>query len=172
MIVFLWGVAAMAEAVGSYINDVEAIEKGITWLARNEPHCKVNKDKNYMKKIALQTLESSEAFNLPPLLVASMQWKESRFYTNRKGTRGELGLMQVGKEGRTKCKEYCGEMETIKEQLDCGACWFGMGIEWCGSLEGGLSAYICGKCKPLYYKSKQSFNSRMKLWSKLKEQNK
>jgi hypothetical protein len=169
--VFLWGIAAMAEAINVYINDLEAIENGILWLARNEPNCRVKKDKNYRKKIALQTLESSEAFNLPPLLITSMQWKESRFYTNREGKLGELGLMQVGEEGRRKCEEHCGEMKTIKEQLDCGCCWLDKGVDWCGSLEGGLSAYICGKCKPRYYLSQQSFNSRIRLWEKLKELN-
>lgn len=140
ILIFLLGTAALAENSNNYIDSIEAIETGILWAVEKVPTklCKVKKDKTYLRKIAIQIKESSAHFNQPPLLITGMMYRESVFRTTEIGPGGELGLLQVGPMGIRKCKAYCGKMETIKEQVDCGTCWLDMGVKWCKSLEGGF----------------------------------
>src|ERR1041385_6699888 len=42
-----------------------------------------------------QIVAAAQKYQVPPELVKSVIWRESRFHPDSRGTRGELGLMQV-----------------------------------------------------------------------------
>jgi len=105
-------------------------------------------------------------YNIEPELLAVMAYFETVYRTNLKGDSGKShGILQVGKQGRRACE--C-NMDTLQGQVDCGACWLDTGRTWCGSLEGGLCAYINGDCKCTTLKSKRAYQRRIKLLERFK----
>ena len=145
------------------------IETSIYYTIGNIENHFLNKDDSNIDEYIDSFFEAQNTFDIPALLMVSMGYRESKYKINDIGKRGEIGVMQVCKMGIKKCKEYCGEMETANEQIMCGGCWFKHGIDWCGSLEGGLNAYLSGKCKPKYVKTFRVRNIRYRIWIKLHE---
>jgi hypothetical protein len=150
--------------------DSTEIESSILWLVRREPDwLSVKADYAYLWQVVLALDEAGEAYDLPVLLMASMIYKESTYKDDGVGPAGELGLMQVGKMGRRKCRSVCGSLSTPEEHILCGGCWLRAGIDWCGSLEGGLNAYAGGKCYPSGSRTQTAVRIRHKLWARLTE---
>jgi hypothetical protein len=157
------------EAVGQKIDDA------ISWLVtkrigESQAAHPILDDPSYRTSVRVAAIEAGNSYNLPPLLLLSMAYRESVLTTDRIGSRGEIGLMQVGKQGQQFCKNVCGQNITPHEQMYCGACWLDAGRSWCkGSLEGGLRAYAGGKC---YSKKTRVVNSvywRLRVWRKIHE---
>lgn len=90
--------------------------------------------------------DSQKLFDVPSGLLIAMAGFESDFRPHVIGSRGEQGVLQVGKMGRRVCAEFCGTMSNAWEQVSCGACWLRKNIDHCGSLHDGLTGYASGKC--------------------------
>lgn len=127
----------------------ERIKDAILWLVEKEPaNNPVKADPNYLNECAQALDKGAAEYDLPVLLLAGMAYRESVYRPNEVGPAGELGIMQVGRMGRRKCRKVCGEMKTASEHINCGACWLRKGVDWCHTLERGVTAYAGGVCKP------------------------
>lgn len=147
---------------------VADIDKVIEMSLRGEYAAPASTDVGFRREIATALVNSSEKYNVPVLLLTAIAYRESRFRTkNQVGDGGlSLGMMQVGRQGRQRCSEACGSLQDAQEHTDCGACWLDQGRRWCGSLEGALSAYVCGKCKPIKPRAQWAVQNRLKLVNK------
>ena len=131
---------------------------------------KVYTDLEYRLKLAAVFKDASIHFDLPIGILITIAYRESIFRPGLTGPNGELGIMQVGKFGRKKCKEYCTEIDTISGGIFCGACWFNMGKQQCkGDLTKAVYAYASGKCTSKSERTKRIVNKRLKLWIILAE---
>jgi hypothetical protein len=159
----------------------QALADGIKWLVSQpkgrvelylKPHfgTRALTDPKYRMELAIAFREAGELFGIPKELLAAMAYRETVFRPGEVGRAGELGLLQVGKLGRRSkaCRDYCGEVTTIKGGALCGACWLADGRRMCGSLERGLNAYVSGRCKPSVRAGRVA-QIRIKLWRKLEE---
>lgn len=162
-------------------SDVEKVSAGILWLVTpNEARIpgrvasytgtRAYSDPSYRVELAKAFLDAAERYDVSPWLLVGMSYRETVFRMNGIGDGGKsVGLMQVGKMGRRACRDVCGGMETAHEQIMCGACWLDKGRQWCGSLDGGLSAYISGECKLRTVRAKRAFQNRKNLETVLGE---
>jgi hypothetical protein len=124
----------------------------------------------YRTEVRVAAIEAGNSYNLPPLLLLSMAYRESVLTTDRIGSRGEIGLMQVGKQGQQFCKNVCGQNITPHEQMYCGACWLDAGRSWCKeNLLNGLKAYAGGKCNSTKTRVVNSVYWRFRVWRKIHE---
>lgn len=122
----------------------------------------------YRLELSKAFKKASLHFDLPIGLLIAMGYRESIFRPNLKGPNGELGLMQVSKYGRRKCKEYCAEIDTIDGGIMCGACWLDKGRAWCKEdLIKGLYAYAAGKCESNTPRTIRVVTKRLKIWTLL-----
>lgn len=165
--IFLVIVTAVFVSVNADAKTKATLNDVVEWLVEKHD-VPARNDLKYANKIVNQFKESSETFDLPVELLLVIGYKESKFKMNDVGPYGEVGIMQVCPMGIRSCKEYCGEMKTIKEQIDCGSCWLDKGRKWCGDIKKGLSAYMTGKCK-LSRRATWKYNKRIELWNKIKE---
>lgn len=116
--------------------------------------------------------DAATEHSVPALLLVAMVFRESSFRTGLVGTRGEVGLMQVGEDVARFCN--C-DLTTPAGQVMCGACGLRHGIDRCGTIEGGLTAYATkgGKCDPDHSgnprRVRRAVDRRLNLWEKLKE---
>jgi len=148
----------------------------ILWLvskpvSRIKPHwgTRAMTDLHYRLRLARAARVAADRFDVPVLLLLTIGYRETVFRPLEVGDVGRsLGIMQVGIMGRRKCKEFCKEIKTVEGGTMCGACWLDKGRQWCGSLHGGLMAYVSGKCKAKTPAAHRTFNSRLLLWNQLK----
>lgn len=162
-------------------NAPERVQEGILWLVtppngadaetvRRYHGSRAYEDAHYRQRLSYAFLKTSREFDIPVWLLVGIGYRESVFRMDEVGDAGgSLGMMQVCEQGRRACREYCGELETLEEHALCGACWLDKGRQWCGDLEGGLSAYINGNCELETVKAKRAYKIRMKLVSLLEE---
>lgn len=128
---------------------------------------KIDHSDEYIYELSEAFRSTSSKYNIDVNLLISIGYRESVFRMGEIGDRGKsLGIMQVGKQGRRACA--C-DMTTVYGQIECGACWLDKGREWCGSIEGGLTAYACGKCEPVNGLTRRAVNIRFRLVEMLKE---
>lgn len=157
------------EIIGKKIDDA------LSWLVtkrigESQAAHPILDDPSYRMSVRVAAIEAGNSYNLPPLLLLSMAYRESVLTTDRIGTRKEIGLMQVGKQGQQFCKNVCGQNITPHEQMYCGACWLDAGRSWCkGSLLGGLRAYAGGKCNSKKTRVVNSVYWRLRVWRKIHE---
>lgn len=151
----------------------EIVARCIYWCVENVTIANPAKDDpDYRLQISKEFIEASEYFDVPVLAMVGMGYRESVFKPDEVGPGGELGVMQVGSLGRSYCFEYCGTMETTRQQIFCGGCWFKYGLGRCkGIIEDGFTVYVRGKCKPKQFEDpKERKNARyvtkvrMNLW--------
>lgn len=112
---------------------------------------------------------AQKRFKIPALLLVSMGRYESEYRTNVYGSRGEIGILQVGKQGRRRCRQYCGRNKSEYEQIMCGGCWLRESVNWCKTLKKGLIAYACGECKASNARTRNAVQRRFDLWYSLDE---
>lgn len=129
---------------------------------------KAFKNAKYRLELSEAFTEASLHFDLPIGLLIAMGYRESVFRSHLTGPNGELGIMQVGKYGRKRCKAHCTEVDTVNGGILCGACWLDMGRAWCrGDLIKGLYAYVAGKCESEASLTTRVVTKRLKLWASL-----
>lgn len=157
------------------------IEAAILWVVtppkrfdekRARPYygTRAYKDPEYRAELARAFKKAAKHFSLPTPLLMAIGYRESVFRTFLTGPGGELGIMQVCAYGRRKCKEYCGEIDTVEGGIMCGACWLDKNWTWCDNdLLKGLNAYVSGKCNAPYVRSQRAVKKRLRLWAKLAE---
>lgn len=137
-----------------------------TRIYRGTNNTEAFKSAEYREELAHAFETAGANHGIPPMLLVAMAYYET-VYRDQTGDEGRSrGIMQVGIMGRTKC--YC-NMDTAKGQIECGACWLSMGKDWCGSLEGGLYAYINGSCTPKNVRARRAFNIRKRMQGQLEE---
>lgn len=118
----------------------------------------------YQQELAYAFKTAGEKYDIPPLLLVAMSYYET-LYRNLIGDNGRShGIMQVGIMGRKKCK--C-TMNTVLNQIMCGACWLNMGRNWCGNLHDGLNAYAAGTCKSKNMRTKRAVAIRLEMQNKM-----
>jgi len=158
---------------GLYDNErytVKEIKISILRAMKDEQRTEVVQNPEYLDVVANSFHKYGNHFEIPQLLMSAIGFKESRYRTYLNGDGGvSMGIMQVGHMGRSKCRRYCGEFSSDPDVQIChGACWLDMGRDDCGSMFGGLSGYVCGKCHPKLSRkpanSHRSMNRRYKLW--------
>lgn len=114
-------------------------------VERGAPAARVVTDRPYRTEIVRSAVAAGQRHDLPPSLLLSMAFFESSYRSTAIGTRGELGLLQVGEQARRVC--LCPDIQTdIQTQIDCGACWLARARRACGNLRGALTMYAVGKC--------------------------
>lgn len=148
------------------------IEDAFVWLVEkkgaNEGHPIIG-DPLHRAAVREAGLAAGSRYDLPPDLLWSICYRESVFTLDRVGTRGEIGMMQVGAKGRAYCAEACGTNTTAAEQIACGACWLDAGRTWCGGdLRRGLTAYAGGKCHAKTAGVVRAVYLRYRVWRKLR----
>lgn len=129
----------------------------------------------YRSEVARALADGAEAHNLPAELVTAMALRESSGRQNARGTRGELGLMQVHPDTavRFRCR-----LGTPGEQVECGCRVFARHLARCTreigaarGLRGALAAYgsRSGSCTPPHGGSvERMVNDRMRLAAELR----
>ena len=159
--------------------EISAINAAIKWVVtpperfdESRPYfgTRAYIEPEYRSELSRAFLKASRRFDLPLALLLATGYRESVYRTFLTGPGGEKGIMQVGKFGRRKCKEYCGKVTEVEGGIMCGACWLDKGRQWCkGDLLKGLYAYLGGKCESKHPRTIRAFNKRLKLWAKLAE---
>ncbi len=161
--------------------EIQQISNGIQWLVtpgetREERIIKVYQDtrafqdSEYRIELAEAFIGAAEKFNFSTWLLVGMGYRESIFRMDEIGDGGKAhGIMQVHGQGHRACALYCKDMSTAREQIECGACWLDKGRQWCGDLDGGLFAYICGGCSTIVHDRRRAFRIRKKLERVLSE---
>lgn len=147
----------------------------IRWLvskpvSRIKPHwgTRAMTDADYRLKLARALRVAAERFQLPMLLLSTIAYRETVFRPLEVGDIGRsIGIMQVGIQGRYKCREHCKQIKTVDGGTMCGACWLDKGRQWCGSLRGGLMAYVSGACTAKSVAAQRTYNARVLLWDQL-----
>jgi hypothetical protein len=123
-------------------------------LKKNGPGWQLKFSESYQKY--------ANKYRVPDRLLVSITFHESNFLQGVKGDHGRSwGLMQVGPYGRKKCK--CENMKTYDDEIKCGACWLRAGVDWCGDLNKGLTAYVCGHCTTKLNRTLKKVHSRLRI---------
>jgi hypothetical protein len=155
----------------------QEVADGILWLVTPEkwdslrPYrgTRAATDGEYRLELARAFIAAAERFDLPVYLLVVIGYRESVFRPELAGDQGRsLGLMQVGRQGRRRCKEHCQNPHSVDGGAMCGACWLSAGRDWCGSVVGGLMAYCSGKCKSETPRSRRAMNAKLRLWVAVK----
>lgn len=120
-------------------------------------------------EIAAGLVVSSAKYNVPPLLIAAMTWKESRYRPDiisgeTRGKLGERGLGQIHGVLARGC-----DLSGISGQLDCTARGLRMSMDACdGTVERGLTMYATGRCRVKRdSRAVWRIYTRLKLWQRL-----
>jgi len=144
---------------------VEEVVRGLEYV--KELKRDVNPEADFIR-LGRAFTAAQEAYELPALFLVSIGWHESRYKTEDVGTLGEVGIMQVGPMGRTdeRCRDACGEMVALEDQIMCGACWLRVNVQWCKDHNRGFNGYATGKCDPKSEKAKSKIRRRYNLWKK------
>ena len=148
----------------------QSTEEKIEWLTsyKTSPKKAYVRDVMNVDELADAINKAAEKYNIDVDYLLVIAWSESVF-RNLIGDNGRShGEMQVGKMGRRKCK--C-NMDTLYGRIDCGACWLNMGRKWCGSLDGGLQAYVSGSCVAKTTRAAWALQNKKTYVRKLKESN-
>ncbi len=124
-----------------------ALDKSIERLVNKfgEKHWLYGKKNRERHIISEQILTSSKLHTVPPFLVVTVIYRESKFNPKMKGKRGEIGLMQTHGVAISGC-----DLSTPEGQIDCGTKYIRTSIDYCGgiSLLRGLAVYASGYCDP------------------------
>ncbi len=115
---------------------VDGVQAAITRLLRPVPRHRLRRDETALRALSTDIVATAQEYRLDPFLLTAMTYCESTFRADARGSLGERGLVQVGRGARQGC-----DLTTDRGQLECGASWLRKGIERCGSLKGGLTAY-------------------------------
>lgn len=123
-----------------------------------------------ISKTSQAFFDAQNAFNVPSIFLVSIGYYESKYSLKAVGDGGKsVGIMQVGKRGRWRCRKYCGLMQTENEQIMCGGCWLRKNIEWCKTLNRGFVGYASGRCLPSTRRVKNVVQRRFRLWYHLND---
>jgi len=111
-------------------------------LVEKAPARKITKNATYRHSLVSIIVSSSKKYNVDTMLLISTLYRESSFKTNVVGKIGERGMGQVHGIARRGCN-----LKSISGQVDCSSRWLSRMIAKCGSVKGGMSAYLSGRCK-------------------------
>ena len=170
ILIFIFTFTALCQE----IKELDKVANAILYLANKQTPGGRNPAKTnytYRYELAEQFLEGARHFDLPWELGVTIGYNESVYRLDENGTRGEIGIMQVGPLGKRYCKDYCGKMETPKEQIYCGYCWFKYGHDFCKdeNLEKGLTAYASGDCVSSHPRVIRAVKKRQRHINEIKE---
>lgn len=150
----------------------DKVRESILWLVEKEPSSNpIKSDPMWLWNCIKAFNAAGEKYDLPVLLMVGMTYRESVYRRNTIGKDGEIGLMQVGKMGRRHCANECSKLGNPHSDIHCGACWLRAGVDWCGTLRGGVTAFACGECKPTTIRARRAVNIRFRLWNILTSMN-
>jgi len=126
---------------------------------------------DYTYQLANSIRVYADRYNLPPLLIVMIVFKESSFRVGVVGDHGRsTGLMQTGRLAKRFCRSDC---KTATSQVDreiCeGSCWFAHARNVCkGSIRAGLTMYASGRCRAATRRTYWLVKQRLKLWEGLR----
>lgn len=130
---------------------VDQVGAYISWFKRNVRPSK----RQAAILLAPEIVKAARAHGLDPFLVATTARFESSFWPSNPGKKGEFGLMQVMR---------LHTLASEAEQLDRGAAHLARSLKKCGSVEGAISHYMGGPCRPPLKRARGRF--RHFLWAK------
>ena len=140
------------------------VERALSWLVRDVPRHPVARDPVWRRELAEMIEDTASRYELPPLFLAALVYRESSLRTNARGALGELGLGQLHGVAAEGCA-----MDTAAGQLECCARWLRKQIDRCGSLSGGFSLYASGRtCTPDTRHLRGVVRDRLALWERLR----
>lgn len=157
------------------------VAEGIRWLVTPDPDrekkylrvyadYRVHDDEGYRLELARAFLGAGAEFGFDPWLLVGMAYRESIFRMEEIGDGGKArGMMQVHGQGRKACASHCGDLGTVRQHVDCGACWLDRGRRWCGDLDGALYGYISGRCSTVEQDRRKAHRVRRRLAAMLDE---
>jgi len=166
-LIFLWIFGLVVSSHTSEVADLQVygVSQAIKLkLAETAPRHWLINDIAERRHLAEAIVAASRRYDIDPYLLTAMAYCESTFRREAIGSRGERGLIQVGRGASRGC-----DLTTDIGQLECGASWLRRGIDRCGSLHGGLTAYATGKCKTDNPKVIWVVNRRLKMAKRLKQ---
>ncbi|MCP4679692.1 MAG: lytic transglycosylase domain-containing protein [Deltaproteobacteria bacterium] len=143
LIVYLAFLASLCLAVAPAADrdPVDGVQAAISRLLRPVPRHRLRRDETALRALSEDIVATARKYRIDEYLLTAMAYCESTFRPTARGSLGERGLVQVGRGARQGC-----DLTTDRGQLECGASWLRKGIERCGSLKGGLTAYATGRC--------------------------
>lgn len=159
----------MVARTGIYDNveySKEDIRKAIVKTRGEDSNNPVSTSEAYLNALVDGFSMNAEKYKLPSILFVGMALKESEFLTTAEGTRGEKGILQVGRQGRRACAKECGEFSMDPGNQIChGFCWFSKIQKTCdGTIFQGLNGYASGKCQQKTIKTRKAVRRRYRLW--------
>jgi hypothetical protein len=155
----------------------QQVADGILWLVTPERRSvdrpyrggRAAVDPEFRLALSRGFIKAAQYWDLPVYLLVATAYRESVFDPSLAGDWGRsLGLLQVGPQGRRRCKEFCGDVHSIDGGAMCGACWLNEGVDWCGDIAGGTTAYCCGSCKPTSVRCERARDRKLRLLVLLK----
>lgn len=151
------------------VHMVKEIAIIIFWLLANYEPCPicnpVYKDPTLRLEVAAIIQKAVEKEQIEYEIVLAVIYYESHFIKGRKGSIGEVGLMQCSPWLLKLCKE-----KGIYDKTQCGVWHLKKQIQKCKSLEKGNTSYITGKsCNYTTEKLKRKVRQRIKLYKQLKK---
>jgi hypothetical protein len=120
---------------------VSDISAAIKWLVRTNHRHPLWRNSQARGEMAGWIVAAAREWQIDHMLLTGNAFLESTFRPGVTGTRGEVGLVQVGPHVRRGCERDEYDMAAPLDQLRCGARHLRRMIDRCGSLRGGLTAY-------------------------------
>lgn len=149
---------------------LEEIDQALTISRGDDKRNPVNTSKRYRESVVGAFHKYAERYDAPSMLFVGMALKESEYKHTALGSRGEKGILQVGKQGRKACADECGVFSSDPDVQIChGYCWFNK-IRYDKSCDGtikqALHGYASGDCTPpaSWLKTRKSVRRRYRLW--------
>ena len=112
-------------------------------LVKDAPARRITKNDCYRARLVKTIVSVSDRYDVDPMLMIATLYRESSFKMNATGRIGETGMGQVHGVARRGC-----DMKTAHGQIECAARWMHKMELKCGSVNGAISAYLSGRCKP------------------------
>jgi len=139
--------------------DVSKVESVIADLMAEAPGRKLSKSREARLELSADIVNAARIYNVPPILLTVISFKESSFRTTAEGKIGEKGLTQVHGLAARGC-----DLSTRHGQLQCGARWLSVSLQMCKNWPDAVSAYACGGCIPPTKKVKKIVQRRIDMW--------
>lgn len=159
--------AESPDAKGAWMTATpEEVSVAIAEILKAEPRHHLIKDAMARMVLADQVVGVARYYDVPPLLVTTIMFRESTFDEKAVGKRGELGLMQVAKGNVAR---FACDMDTATGQIECGAHLLRMQFDKCGSWRGALTSYATtkGACTSDNEQVQNKVKLRLRDWQRL-----
>jgi soluble lytic murein transglycosylase-like protein len=146
----VWSALALAACLysdslrGEPVASVDGVEKAITWLIREAPNHRLNRNSKERREWAVDFVDAGRRHRIDPYLLAVIAKRESTFRQSVTGGIGEKTCMQILP---STARSYQCDVSTRTGSIDCAALILRERLDACGTIQQALAAYASrGKC--------------------------